>query len=33
MEDLKAEDEIDEEIVRAVMEIVGKFLKAFNATY
>jgi hypothetical protein len=33
MEDLANEDAIDEEIVRSVMEIVGKFLKSFKATY
>jgi len=30
IEGLKEEDEIDEEIVRAVMEVVGKFLKGFK---
>lgn len=30
LEVLKEEDEVDEEIVRAVMEVVGKFLKGFK---
>lgn len=33
IEGLKEEDEIDEEIVRAVMEVVGKFLKGFKQQY